>query len=47
MRKLYAKDPETTMSAVIKNAQQYAKDDYITKNKKPDDFWNSKTMIAF
>lgn len=47
MRKLYKKDPKVTMDAVIKNAQQYAKDDYIAKNQKPEDFWNTTKMITF
>lgn len=47
MRKLFEKDAKTTIDAMIKNAQQYAKDDYITKNQKPEDFWKAEKMVKF
>jgi hypothetical protein len=32
---------------IIKDAKDYAKQEYIAKYRKGDDFWNSKTMIEF
>ena len=44
---LYKKDPAFVIEKITKFAKDYAKEEYIAKNKKPEDFWNSKTMCAF
>ena len=46
-KKLWDTNQKLLFEKIIKIAQDYAKDEYIAKNKKPDDFWNSKTMIEF
>ena len=43
----YGKDPDVTKQKIIKFWQDYAKEQYIQKNQKPNDFWNTKTMISF
>lgn len=43
----FEKEPQVIMDHIIKMAKDYAKDEYIAKYKKPEDFWNSKTMIEF
>lgn len=41
-------DPQRfVMDRFIKVAQDYAKDEYIAKNQKPEEFWKSKEMIKF
>lgn len=41
-------DPKRfVLDKITKFAKDYAKEDYIAKYKKPEDFWNSKTMVEF
>lgn len=46
-KELFEKEPQVCIDKVIKVAQDYAKNEYIAKFRKPENFWNSKTMIAF
>lgn len=44
---LYQKDPAFVIDKITKFAMDYAKDEYIAKNQKPEDFWKSNIMIDF
>lgn len=44
---LMADEPQVCIDKIIKVAKDYAKEEYIAKFRKPENFWNSKTMIAF
>lgn len=44
---LYQKDPAFVVEKITKFAQDYAKEEYIAKNQKPENFWKSNIMIDF
>lgn len=44
---LFETDSKLVIEKITKRAKDYAKSDYISKNKKPDDFWTAKKMIAY
>ena len=44
---LMADEPQVCIDKIIKVAKDYAKEEYIAKFRKPENFWNSKTMIEF